>query len=66
MLYKDFNELVDKYLVNTQEIESGHTRNISRIIFYNNEKNFITCSWDEEIKFFDRISGNCLQTLINK
>ena len=48
---------------NCRNIESGHTKSIRHIIFYNNDQNFITGSDDGNIKFFDRQSGECLKTL---
>ena len=45
---------------NVNNIESNHAVSITSIIFYNDDKNFITCSDDGKIKFFDRISGDCL------
>ena len=43
-------------------MESGHTKWIKRILFYNNDENFITCS-NDTIKFFNRKQKKCLKTL---
>ena len=48
---------------NTRSIYTGHKEEIYRIIFYNNDEKFITCSRDKKIKFFDRLTGECLNTL---
>ena len=71
--YKEFTKISNNYynqsnlictdIENVQSIESGHTNDITCIIFYYDDKNFITCSYDRKIKFFDRTSGDYLQTL---
>ena len=71
--FKEFTKISNNYynqsnlictdIVNVKNIETDHTDSIKCIIFYNDDKNFITCSWDGKIKFFDRTSGDCLQTL---